>query len=137
MHPRHWSHTCSALGLMGWLGASLVAHAAEPRWESVGLFDQAAVSVDTANVSREGVLRKLWSMMDHKSAQKNQRGQVYWSTRSHMEINCASREMRILQWSWHEKPRLGGAVVDREGAFNTWQAIPPATPIEKIARRVC
>jgi hypothetical protein len=137
MHSGQRRDALWGLALWAMALAPCAVHAAEPRWESVGLFDQAAVSVDMANIDREGAMRKVWSRMDYKSAQKTPQGQTYRSTRTHMEINCQSREMRTLQWSWHAQPRLGGAVVATEGAFKNWQSIPPATPIDRIAKRVC
>jgi hypothetical protein len=120
-----------------WGSAHLQAVAATPQWASVGLYDQGAVSVDIANVSREGPLRRLWSMMDYKMAQKSESGDTFLSTRSQMEINCQTRQVRILHLSMHAAARLGGRVVDSEGILREWQAIPPGTPVDRISARVC
>ena len=120
-----------------WGSAHLQAVAATPQWASVGLYDQGAVSVDIANVSREGPLRRLWSMMDYKIAQKSESGDTFLSTRSQMEINCQTRQVRILHLSMHAAARLGGRVVDSEGILREWQAIPPGTPVDRISARVC
>jgi len=128
----------SILGFLAlWGGAHLQAVAATPQWASVGLYDQGAVSVDIANVSREGPLRRFWSMMDYKVAQKSESGDTFLSTRSQMEINCQTRQVRILHLSMHAAARLGGRVVDSEGILREWQAIPPGTPVDRISARVC
>jgi hypothetical protein len=124
-------------GLVLGLGAPLTGMAATPQWASVGLYDQGAVSVDLANVIREGPLRKIWSMMDYKIAQKSESGDTFLSTRSQMEINCQSRQVRIVHLSMHSGARLGGRVVDSEGILRDWQAIPPGTPVDRIWARVC
>lgn len=128
----------SILGILTlWGGAHLHVGAATPQWASVGLYDQGAVSVDIANVSREGPLRRFWSMMDYKIAQKAESGGTFLSTRSQMEINCQTRQVRILHLSMHSAARLGGQVVDSEGILREWQAIPPGTPVDRISARVC
>lgn len=128
----------SILGILAlWGGAHLQAVAATPQWASVGLYDQGAVSLDIANVSREGPLRRFWSMMDYKVAQKSESGDTFLSTRSQMEINCQTRQVRILHLSMHAAARLGGRVVDSEGILREWQAIPPGTPVDRISARVC
>jgi hypothetical protein len=120
-----------------WASTHLQAVAATPQWASVGLYDQGAVSVDIANVSREGPLRRFWSMMDYKVAQKSESGDTFLSTRSQMEINCQTRQVRIVHLSMHSAARLGGRVVDSEGILREWQAIPPGTPVDRISARVC
>lgn len=128
----------SILGILTlWGSAHLHVGAATPQWASVGLYDQGAVSVDIANVSREGPLRRFWSMMDYKVAQKSESGDTFLSTRSQMEINCQTRQVRILHLSMHAAARLGGRVVDSEGILREWQAIPPGTPVDRISARVC
>ena len=128
----------SILGILAlWGSGHLQAVAATPQWASVGLYDQGAVSVDIANVSREGPLRRFWSMMDYKVAQKSESGDTFLSTRSQMDINCQTRQVRILHLSMHAAARLGGRVVDSEGIMREWQAIPPGTPVDRISARVC
>jgi hypothetical protein len=76
-------------------------------------------------------------MMDYKIAQKSESGDTFLSTRSQMEINCQSRQVRIVHLSMHSGARLGGRVVDSEGILRDWQAIPPGTPVDRIWARVC
>jgi hypothetical protein len=113
------------------------AHAANAQWASVGLYDQGAFYVDVANVTREGSVRRFWSMMDYKTPQKSEGGKTYLSTRSQMEINCQTRQARVLHLSMHTATHLGGQVVESEGILREWQAIPPSTPADRIASRVC
>ena len=101
------------------------------------LADKGLFHYDPQSVSVSGRISQVRSLMDYKQAQQSVEGKSYLSTINDIQINCKSREARIMHTSYYSESRAGGQEVRKEGMVRDWLAIQPDTVIERIAKQVC
>jgi hypothetical protein len=130
--------TMRSAGLTLWAVAALgLAPAFAADWAALGLFDQGTFYIDRDHVTREGEIRKVWTMLDYRQPRQKSSGPTYRSTRSLMEIQCKSHQFKALSLSYHSGTRGSGDVISNEGVIQEWQPIPPDTVLAKLAWTVC
>ncbi len=110
---------------------------AETRWVPVMLADKGLFHYDPQSVSVSGRISQVRSLMDYKQAQQSVEGKSYLSTINDIQINCKSREARIMHTRYFSEARGTGLEVRSEGMIRDWLAIQPETVIDRIAKRVC
>ena len=106
-------------------------------WAALGLFDQGTFYIDRDHVSREGETRKVWTMLDYRQPKTNSHGQPYRSTRSLMQIQCKTQQVKTLSLAFYKGTRGSGDVLSSEGVIQEWQPIPPDSVLAKMAWTVC
>lgn len=120
------------------LGSIPMAHAQQrPHWEAVLLAEQGLFHYDLHSVTKKDHLRTFTSMVDYKAPQESSDGRKYLSTVTEIQLNCKSGAARITHISYHAENMGHGKEVRKEGMIRDWLDIPPGSPIERIARRVC
>ena len=112
------------------------AHAT-PHWEAITLADQGTFYIDPSSISREGSIRKFHSALDHKTVQTTSDGAAYWSNETHVQVDCNTRQARVVHLTLFSGKMLSGKPVLKEGILREWQPITPTSAMEKLARRVC
>ena len=114
-----------------------VAPAIAADWAALGLFDQGTFYIDRDHVTREGETRKVWTMLDYRQPKTNSHGQPYRSTRSLMQIQCKTQQVKTLSLAFYKGTRGSGDVLSSEGVIQEWQPIPPDSVLAKMAWTVC
>ena len=114
---------------------------ASPSWArltSLGLFEHGAVYIDSAEpVVKEGAHRKAWTVTDYKTPQRHSSGALYQSSRAWIDLDCQSRQARVLHLTFFAQPGQVGRVLEREGVLHEWLPIVPDSPMARLAYRLC
>lgn len=130
--------TMRSTGLAFWTVAALgLTPAFAADWAALGLFDQGTFYIDRDHITREGEIRKVWTMLDYRQPRQKSSGPTYRSTRSLMEFQCKTHQFKALSLSYHAGTRGSGDVISNEGVIQEWQPIPPDTVLAKLAWTVC
>ena len=116
------------------LGA--VANAA-PKWEPIMNNQDGLFLIDTKSITVEDGLKKVWSALDYKKPQTTSNGKTYMSLQSQVQVNCKQKLARVLHMTYYSGAMLTGDTVYRQGMLHEWMTIDPASPIHKIARKIC
>jgi len=127
------------ISLAIWSCSALVGFAASanPKWEPVTQSDQGAFYIDAKSITEEDGRKKVWSALDYKKPQTTGNGKTYLSLQSQVQINCKQKMARVLHMAYFTGPMLTGQEVYRQGMLHEWVNIDPASPIHKIARKIC
>ena len=118
------------------LGAGLTP-AMSADWAALGLFDQGTFYIDRDHIVREGETRKVWTMLDYRQPKTNTHGHPYRSTRSLVQIQCKTQQVKTLSLAFYQGGRGSGDVLSSEGVIQEWQPIPPDSVMAKMAWTVC
>lgn len=110
---------------------------ANPKWESITQSDQGAFYIDAKSITEEDGRKKVSSVLDYKKPQTTGNGKTYLSLQSQVQINCKQKMARVLHMAYFTGPMLTGQEVYRQGMLHEWVNIDPASPIHKIARKIC
>ena len=102
----------------------LVSCEAQARWVQIGENNRAVAYADT-KPEKKGNSVIFWILYSYKETQKSPRSERrYLSEKAQYEINCATRKIRTLFFTWHSQ-RLGyGTVVYTGRKATPWE---PAT----------
>jgi len=76
-------------------------------------------------------------MLDYRQPKTNSHGQPYRSTRSLMQIQCKTQQVKTLSLAFYKGTRGSGDVLSSEGVIQEWQPIPPDSVLAKMAWTVC
>ena len=124
-----------------WLAVSVLGAATGPvlaaDWAALGLFDQGTFYIDRDTIVREGETRKVWTMLDYRQPKSNSHGLPYRSTRSLVQIQCKTQQVKTLSLAFFKGTRGSGDVLSSEGVIQDWQPIPPDSVLAKMAWTVC
>lgn len=107
------------------------------KWSRVGNFDNGDFYIDRATIADREGHREVWSLMDYHYPKKHGNGQIYRSTRSMLQLNCAQKKARIIHMSFHSSSMLRGDEINKMGMLKDWDPVPPDTPIRGILDLVC
>ena len=121
-----------------WLGILLlVSNMAYAEWTSVGHFDNGDFYIDRQSMIRKGDQREIWTLMDYRFVQMDANKNVFRSSRSMMQLNCAEKKGRIIHMSFFSGSMLRGNEVSKMGMLKDWEPVPPDTPIYRILEVTC
>ncbi len=126
-----------SLVLTGLLQSAQVLAQPRPHWDAVLLNDKALFHFDPHSVTANGHVRTFQSMVDYKTPQETTGGKRYLSTVTEVQLNCKNGTARIMHLSYHPDSMGGGKEVYKEGMIREWMDVPAASPIERIAKRIC
>lgn len=101
------------------------------------LADKGLFHYDPQSVSVSGRISRVRSLMDYKNSQQSVEGKSYLSTINEIQINCKSREARIVHTSYFSEAKGTGQEIRSEGMIRDWLEILPDTVIDRIAKRIC
>ena len=85
----------------------LVTGSAWADWVALGAVDDETFYIDPATIRKDGNLRKVWEIVDHKQRQRN--GE--FSIRSRKEYDCSGERVRTLTLSTHSGPMATGETI--------------------------
>lgn len=120
------------------LQASLaMAQQPRPHWDAVVLNDKGLFHFDPHSVSVNGQVRTFLSMVDYKTPQETAEGKRYQSTVTEIQLNCKNGTARIMHMAYHAGGMGAGKEIHKEGMVREWMDVPAASPIERIAKRIC
>ena len=122
-------------GLM--MAGAAVAQQHRPHWDAVLLNDKGLSHFDPHSVAVNGQVRTFMSMVDYKAPQETADGKRYRSTVTEIQLNCKSGTARIMHMAYHTDSMGAGKEVHKEGMVREWMDVPAASPIERIAKRIC
>ncbi len=121
----------------GLLWSGLLSAQTRPHWDAVLLADKGLFHYDPHSVSSAGQVRTFKSMVDYKTPQETSDGRKYLSSVTEIQLNCSKGVARIMHMSYHPESMGAGKEVHKEGMIRDWLDIPPGSPIERIAKRIC
>lgn len=124
--------TCTAI-----MGLSSVTAQANTKWEPVTLNELGLFYIDPKSITEEEGRKKVWSLLDYKKVQHTAEDKAYRSVQSQVQVNCKMKMARVMHVTYHSGPMLTGQVVLKQGMLHEWLEIDPASPIHKIAYRIC
>lgn len=131
---RRWQLVwCIAITAGCGIGNALAA----PHWEAVTLADQGMFHLDSHSIVKEGHIRKFHSALDYKHSQSTSDGKSYLSSETHVQLDCNTRYARVVHLTLYSGRMLSGTVVLKEGILREWQPVVAASPMEKLANKVC
>ncbi len=128
----HASLLLAGLWLVGPVSAQAHRH-----WDAVLLNDTGLYFFDPHSVSTSGAVRTFQSLVDYKTPQESADGKKYLSTLTEVQLHCKNNTARIMHLTYHADHMGAGKAVHKEGMIRDWLDIPAASPIERIAKRVC
>ena len=82
------------------------------------------IDLKNIRVNKEKV--RIWTLTDYSNTQVTKKIN-YQSIKSLVEINCQSKNMRILAYSLYEQTMAKGKVVFSKGRPFEWEAVKPST----------
>jgi len=85
-----------------------------------------AYFIDLENIRGNNEKVRIWTLTDYTNIQTTKKIN-YQSIKSFVEINCQSKNMRILAYSLYEQPMAKGKVVFSKGRPFAWEAVKPST----------
>jgi Surface-adhesin protein E len=84
-------------------------------WERVGVADDdMVVYADRATIQKSGDVVKMWSLLDYKTAEKDDTGKPYLSAKLLHDYNCKDERARTRYFSIHAGPMGAGQLVNSE-----------------------
>ena len=121
----------------GLVGIGLFSSGVWAGWMPLGVYGEAAAYFDTSSVQTSGNIRKVWTMLDYRQPKSNSHGLPYRSTRSLVQIQCKTQQVKTLSLAFFKGTRGSGDVLSSEGVIQDWQPIPPDSVLAKMAWTVC
>ena len=85
-----------------------------------------AYFIDLENIRGGKEKVRIWTLTDYTNIQVTKKIN-YQSIKSFVEINCQSKKMRILAYSFYEQPMAKGKVVFSKGRPFEWEDVKPST----------
>ena len=85
-----------------------------------------AYFIDLKNIRGNKDKVRIWTLTDYSNTQVTKKVN-YQSIKSLVEINCQSKNMRILAYSLYEQRMAKGKVVFSKGRPFEWEAVKPST----------
>ena len=85
-----------------------------------------AYFIDLKNIRGNKDKVRIWTLTDYINTQVTKKVN-YQSIKSLVEINCQSKNMRILAYSLYEQRMAKGKVVFSKGRPFEWEAVKPST----------
>jgi len=85
-----------------------------------------AYFIDLKNIRGNKEKVRIWTLTDYSNIQVAKKIN-YQSIKSFVEINCQSKNMRILAYSLYEQPMAKGKVVFSKGRPFDWEVVKPST----------
>ena len=85
-----------------------------------------AYFIDLKNIRGNKDKVRIWTLTDYINTQVTKKVN-YQSIKSLVEINCQSKNMRILAYSLYEQRMAMGKVVFSKGRPFEWEAVKPST----------
>ena len=132
---KNLTHSNKFLVCLSLTALSLCANAAD--WVSLGMVDLGTYGIDRASIEKDGSLRRVWTKLDYREAQKTSQGKTYLSSRALMEMDCVKKQVRTRSIALYSGHHLGGEALTSEGVFDAWQALAPNTPVFTMFKVVC
>ena len=114
---------------------TLVVSPAWADWVKVGVMEDgdADFYIDPATIRKDGSLRKVWELIDHKQRKMN--GEM--SYRSFVEYDCVAVRHRGLTLTTHSEPMAGGKILLMSLEAREWDYIAPKSVSESALKIVC
>ena len=85
-----------------------------------------AYFIDLKNIRGNKEKVRIWTLTDYSNIQMTKKIN-YQSIKSFVEINCKSKNIRILAYSLYEQPMANGKVVFSKGRPFDWEVVKPST----------
>jgi hypothetical protein len=85
-----------------------------------------AYFIDLKNIRGNKDKVRIWTLTDYINTQVTKKVN-YQSIKSLVEINCQSKNMRILAYSLYEQRMAKGKVVFSKGRPFEWEVVKPST----------
>ena len=112
---------------------SLACVCAKASWLKVAETDAAVFYADPASVLAVGNYRRVWTVIDFKSVQKD----GIMSIRGLEEYDCVEQRVRFLSQTNHPGKLATGAVLSGVGPIEAWDFIPPNSPLSRVMAVAC
>lgn len=89
--------------------------------------------IDDSTIKPEKSLRKVWMLLNRKSADQYNEA----STRVFTEFDCEQKKHRLIQVDGFKNEMATGAMTRSEAVNSDWRYISPATVINEVLTAVC
>ena len=132
---KNLTHSNKFLVCLSLTALSLCANAAD--WVSLGMVDLGTYGIDRASIEKDGSLRRVWTKLDYREAQKTSQGKTYLSSRALMEMDCVKKQVRTRSIALYSGHHLGGESLTSEGVLDAWQALAPNSPVFTMFKVAC
>ena len=111
----------------------LLAGSAWAGWVLFDSDDETRFFYDPTTIRKDGNLRRVWELMDHKKRRDN--GAMSYRFRS--EFDCKQERYRFLGFTSFPEPKAGGTALKVWGEQFDWTSIAPDTNAEMMLNIVC
>jgi hypothetical protein len=115
---------------------ALASGNATAEWARVSGDGASTSYANAATIYREGSMVKMWDMVDYKNVQ-TPAGRPYHSMASHVEYDCAGKQIRTLTVSMYAGNLAKGNTVSTGRAGATWMPINSGSQIEPLWKFAC
>ena len=122
---------------LAWLALLTLCGTAQAEWTSVGRFDRGEFFIDRSTLQIKGEQREVWSVMNYRNPEMDQKGHIFRSTRSMLQLQCKARQARAIHMSFFSGPMLGGKQISHMGSLPGWDKVLPDSPMATILDLVC
>ena len=113
---------------------SLLSGCASTNWVVVDETDTATIYIDPTTISKEGNLRKTWSLVNYKKCGRD----GVMSTRLRTEYDCEGESSRAIGVSTHSGSMATGEIlVSGQTKYSSPTAVTPGTPSAAILKIAC
>ncbi len=110
---------------------------AQAEWTSVGRFDRGEFFIDRSTLQIKGDQREVWSVMNYRNPEMDQKGHIFRSTRSLLQLQCKARLARAIHMAFFSGAMLGGKQISHMGSLPGWDQVLPDSPMQTILDLVC
>lgn len=97
----------------------------EDGWVKVGGDKADAHYANPSTIRRNGVMVKMWDIVDFTKAQQDKSIKPYKSIKEQVEYDCEEERLRFLSSSWHSENMAKGNVVFSDDEPSKWIAVSP------------
>jgi len=91
---------------------------------------------DSSTIRRQGNLVKMWTLVDHKTAQKTE-GIGFSSGKAQYEYDCDAGLRRLLYFQLHSGSMGQGEVVYTDADPSAWEPTSPDSVAESLWKFAC
>jgi len=114
----------------------LAAARASAAWQAVDQNAASTTYADSATITRNGDLSRMWWLVDYSSFQRMVEV-GYYSQKTHSEFDCAQRRARALALSLRNEHMGEGGAIYTDDSQHDWEAVEAGSVGEKLWRVAC
>lgn len=97
----------------------------------------ATLYADPGTIRRKGDLVKMWTLHDFKTIRRSPSGELFLSSKTQLECDCAEERWRTLAFTWFSGNMGNGNVVSSYSDGDKWEPVAPESNGQTIWKFSC